>query len=68
MASPSIANSPIAPREAPVEKDGIKRDDTRLDSAVHTDGELRKDEDATHSGSSDTEQPPKEFKEGGYGW
>jgi hypothetical protein len=43
-----------------VNEDGILRE-----TGTHQD---HTDEDVVHSGSSDEEQPQKEFQEGGYGW
>lgn len=68
MALPPVSNSPITGKEAAVEKDGLTRADTGHDDAVHTDGKSKKNEDALHLGSSDSEQLQKEFQEGGYGW
>ncbi|ROV91830.1 hypothetical protein VSDG_06500 [Cytospora chrysosperma] len=60
MAPHSVSDSPTTPKEIMVNEDGIMRETgTRQD---HT------DEDVVHSGSSDDEQPQKEFQEGGYGW
>ncbi|KAL1868733.1 hypothetical protein Daus18300_005867 [Diaporthe australafricana] len=57
-------------KETMVDDNGILRTDTRHDRAVDVDEKSNKDDSAVDSESSDQEQPqpPKEFKEGGYGW
>lgn len=68
MAPISFSDSPITSKEVMVNEDGITSTDTRQNHAVDTDETNVKDEDVDHPGSSDNEQPKKEFKEGGYGW
>ncbi|KUI66094.1 putative transporter MCH2 [Cytospora mali] len=46
---------------------GITRTDTCHDRGVDMDEKSNTDEDVIHSSSSDNEQLPKEFQEGGYG-
>lgn len=66
--APALAprSSPEA-REEDVDDNGIARRDTRHERAVGIGEKSNKDRLATDSDSSDQE-PPKEFKEGGYGW
>ncbi|KUI60464.1 putative transporter MCH2 [Cytospora mali] len=47
---------------------GIARTNTCHDRGVDMDEKSNTDEGVIHSGSSDNEQLPKEFQEGGYGW
>lgn len=64
MATPCIPDSSKQPI---VDENGITRIVTRHSRDVNS-HEKNKDEDVIHSGSSDNEQPRKEFQEGGYGW
>lgn len=68
MAALSTAGSPATSKETIVDEDGILRTDTRHDQAVDMGEKRGQDNAAVDSGSSDHEQVPKEFKEGGYGW
>lgn len=57
-------------KETVVDDNGIPRTDTRHDRAGDVDEKSNEDNSAIDSESSDQDQPqpPKEFKEGGYGW
>lgn len=68
MAALSTAGSPATSKETIVDEGGILRTNTRHDQGVDMDEKRDQDNAAVDSGSSNHEQAPKEFKEGGYGW
>ncbi|KAG8165039.1 hypothetical protein KVR01_005314 [Diaporthe batatas] len=68
MAALSNAGSPATSKETIVDEHGILETNTRQDQAVDMDEKRNQDNAAVDSGSSDHEQTPTEFKEGGYGW
>ncbi|ROW16134.1 hypothetical protein VPNG_01824 [Cytospora leucostoma] len=68
MAPPSVLDSSITSKQPTVDENGITRTVTRHGDALNDHEKRDKKEDIIHSGSSDNEQPRKEFQEGGYGW